>query len=287
MPAHGFQSLMHSAAVGRSRLARKFRDVLLPRLHCWFAKSTYNLARFFDVRMETVIPCWIVVMLLATALKVIAAPSGADTLFVATTMTLPFLALAAAPVLGYRLSAGAFPRGRIGEQPSVRLARYGRWRQAPGQAVQQAALAGPAGFMVSLIAGILLNVPVRSLEFLAVVPAINPADPAWAHVLLVAMTCDVVLMNFLYMACFVMALRGAPMFPRMLVCAWILDITLQVSIAHVLGGTDLPGMLVDPLVGYLDGNVKKVLISVGLWLPYLLLSDQVNLLFRHRVRAAA
>ena len=35
----------------------------------------------------------------------------------------------------------------------------------------------------------------------------------------------------------------------------------------------------------LDGNIKKVLISVGLWLPYLLLSTRVNVTYRHRVPA--
>jgi hypothetical protein len=35
----------------------------------------------------------------------------------------------------------------------------------------------------------------------------------------------------------------------------------------------------------LDNNVKKVLISAALWLPYLLLSRRVNVTFRHRLRA--
>jgi hypothetical protein len=35
----------------------------------------------------------------------------------------------------------------------------------------------------------------------------------------------------------------------------------------------------------LIGNVKKVLISIGLWLPYLLLSTRVNVTFRQRVPA--
>ena len=41
----------------------------------------------------------------------------------------------------------------------------------------------------------------------------------------------------------------------------------------------------DALHTLLDGNVKKVLISVCLWLPYLLLSKRVNVTYRHRVDA--
>ena len=36
---------------------------------------------------------------------------------------------------------------------------------------------------------------------------------------------------------------------------------------------------------WVEGNVKKVLISVALWLPYLLLSTRVNVTFRHRLPA--
>jgi len=35
---------------------------------------------------------------------------------------------------------------------------------------------------------------------------------------------------------------------------------------------------------FVTGNLQKVLISVTLWLPYLLVSRRVNLTFRHRVR---
>lgn len=227
---------------------------------------------------------WAALTMLVAAAKVMTAPSGAGSLSVSLSMSLPFLALAASPVLGYRIAARAFSRGARADQPAVRLARYGRWRGAGAEEVARASIAGPAGFLVSLIVGLLLNVPVRSLEFLAVVPAINPADPRWAHVLVAAMTCDVVLMNFIYMVCFVMALRGIPLFPRILAAAWVLDIALQLGIANIIARTDFPPVLIEPLVGFLDGNIKKVLISALLWLPYLILSDQVNLVFRHRVR---
>jgi len=233
------------------------------------------------------IPAWIVVVMLATIAKVATAPTPPASLQVAAMMSLPFLALAAAPVLGYRISAGAFPRGRIADQPAVRLARYGTWRAAPRAELERAFMAGPAGFLVSLLAGILLNVPVRTLEFLAVVPAINPTDPGWAHLLVLAMGSDVVLLNFAYAVCFVMALRRNPLFPRALFVTWLLDVAMQLAIARVMGGSGLPAGLVDPLRSFLWGNCQKVLISALLWLPYLILSRQVNLLFRHRVRFGA
>jgi len=58
------------------------------------------------------------------------------------------------------------------------------------------------------------------------------------------------------------------------------------GIARAVAGTEgLPGPVADALHTLLDGNVKKVLISVCLWLPYLLLSKRVNVTFRHRVEA--
>jgi hypothetical protein len=39
------------------------------------------------------------------------------------------------------------------------------------------------------------------------------------------------------------------------------------------------------LTALLTGNVKKVLISIAVWLPYLLLSARVNVTYRHRVPA--
>jgi hypothetical protein len=130
-------------------------------------------------------------------------------------------------------------------------------------------------------------VPVRSLEFLAAVPAMNGNAPLWGQVLLAAMTADVVIMNFLYIVAFVAALRCAPWFPRLLVLAWGLDISSQLVMAHLVGNA--PGL--PPSVGtamgtLLSGNVQKVMISMIIWLPYLLLSERVNLTYRQRTSAA-
>jgi hypothetical protein len=85
------------------------------------------------------------------------------------------------------------------------------------------------------------------------------------------------------MVAFVAALRKVPLFPRLLVAIWISDITMQLATAEMVtraGG--LPAGVADALHTLLDGNVKKTLISVALWLPYLLLSTRVNVTYRLR-----
>ena len=140
--------------------------------------------------------------------------------------------------------------------------------------------------MVSLLVGMLLNVPVRALEYLAAMPALSGSIPPWLSTLHLMMTLDVVLLSSLYTIAFVAALRRVPLFPRLLAAIWAIDIAMQLGIAQAVAGTPgLPASVADALHMLLDGNVKKVLISVCLWLPYLLMSKRVNVTFRHRVEA--
>jgi hypothetical protein len=93
-------------------------------------------------------------------------------------------------------------------------------------------------------------------------------------------------MNFFYMVCFVMALRAVPLFPRMLLFAWTADLALQFAIAQTVATTPgLPAQVAGALESLLHGNLQKVLVSAFVWLPYLILSDRVNVTFRQRVRA--
>jgi hypothetical protein len=129
----------------------------------------------------------------------------------------------------------------------------------------------------------LLNIVLRSGEFLLAVPALNGHAPAWGQKFLFLMTGDVVVMSFLYMVCFVMALRSYPYFPRMLLLVWATDIAAQLVIAWQLAATPgLPPQVAGSLGALLDGNVKKVFISVMVWLPYLILSERVNVTYRLR-----
>jgi hypothetical protein len=85
---------------------------------------------------------------------------------------------------------------------------------------------------------------------------------------------------------FVAALRRVPLFPRLLLAIWIADLTMQfVTAKLVTASGPLPHGVSSALHNLLEGNVKKVLISVALWLPYLLLSKRVNVTYRHRVSA--
>lgn len=252
----------------------------------WMYRRSRTLIAFLDMRMETLIGAWIGITVALGLIKVAISQGGFDSPTEALVTLLPYLLIAFAPVAGYRVAAGSFPHGLLSAQPVVRLCRYGAWRQIDPISARQNAAFGPTGFMASLTAGILLNVPFRSFEFILAVPAIPLAAPVWAHSLIIAMTIDVVAMNFFYMVCFVMALRSIPLFPRMLLFAWVMDIVLQLAIAHhVASVPGLPVTVADALRVLLEGNLQKVMISGCVWLPYLILSDRVNVTFRQRVRA--
>jgi len=244
------------------------------------------IASYLDIRMEQLITIWVVVMALAGAAKVVTAPLAARSPGEAALFFMPYLLVAFSPILGYRVAAGSFPRGLLSAQPAFRFAMFGRWQPLDAVAARRHTDFGPSGFMVSLLVGILLNVPVRTAEFLAAVPAVGTTAPGWAQVLLHMMAFDLIVMNFFYMVCFVLALRSVPLFPRMMLFAWGADLAMQFAIAQqVAAAPGLPAEVAGALQMLLGGNIKKVLISVAVWLPYLLLSERVNVTFRSRCRA--
>lgn len=246
-----------------------------------------GLVSFFHFRMEALITAWVGITVMLGMAKVALSPVPPRTFLEALAMMLPFLLVAFSPIAGYHVATGSFPRGLLAAQPMVRLARVGKWRQIDPLAARENAAFGPFGFMASLLVGILLNVPIRTAEYLLAVPALGEGAPGWANRLLLIATVDVVVMNFFYMVCFVMALRAIPLFPRMLLFAWLADIALQFAIANYASGSDLPVPVIGALQSLIEGNIQKVMISAFVWLPYLILSDRVNLTFRQRIRLNA
>jgi hypothetical protein len=249
-------------------------------------RRSAGLVSFLETRINLLIAGWIWLVLLAGTAKV--AVAGPHALAQSLALMFPYLLIAVAPVAGYRIAEASFPIGLLTAQPEIRLSRYGNWRPLDPLSARGNPSFGPIGFMASLLFGILLNVPTRTLEYLAAVPAVSREAPHWAQTYFAVMTADVIVMSFFYMVCFVLALRSNPLFPRMLLFAWAADIMMQLIIAQRLSlAGDLPGHLVEPLVALLRGNVIKVLISAFVWLPYLILSERVNVTYRCRTMRPA
>jgi hypothetical protein len=222
---------------------------------------------------------WMVAVAAAAALRIAVSPLQS----VQPVSVAPYLLLVCAPVASFLLALRWFADGPAMPQPRMRLALIGRWRDVSPAEASRHPLHGTSGIMVSLLIGMLLNVPVRAAEYLVTMPAIPPAVPGWLAVLHNAMTMDVVIISSLYVVAFAMALRRSPMFPRFLAMVWIADVAAQMLIARTVMATDVPPGVASALHELLQGNLTKVAISAGLWLPYLLLSTRVNVTFRNRV----
>jgi hypothetical protein len=246
------------------------------------AKSAKLLVRL-EGGLPRIMTWWFVAAVLGSALRIAVSPLHG----VPSVETyLPYLLLVTAPLLSMALALHWFRNGEALPQPATRLAIAGRWRNVDAREARAHRLYGTSGIMVSLLVGMLLNVPVRALEYLAAMPALAGDVPAWLSTLRFGMTLDVVLLSSLYTIAFVAALRRVPLFPRLLVAIWAIDLAMQLGIAQAVTATgDLPPKVGEALHTVLDGNVKKVLISIVLWLPYLLMSRRVNVTFRHRVEA--
>ena len=236
-----------------------------------------------DNRLNDILKYWLLVAGLASAARIAWTPHHVPLAGFSTFAS--YMLLVAAPFVSTLLALRWFSDGHLQPQPTTRLARFGRWVQLDRAEAERHPLFGTSGIMVSLIVGMMLNVPIRAAEYLAAMPPMPAAMPQWLSVLHVAMTFDVVVFTSLYMIAFVAALRRVPLFPRLLVAIWLGDLAMQLTTAQMVAGTHLPANVATALQTLLMGNVKKVLVSMALWLPYLLLSTRVNVTYRQRVPA--
>ena len=237
-----------------------------------------------EARLPRILLWWIIGAGLLTSLRIVAGPLPLEQSLPRSFA--PYALLVMAPALSTWLALGWFKDGNRHPQPSTRLAIVGRWQTVSPDEAQRHSLYGTTGIMVSLLIGMMMNVPVRAAEYLMAMPPIGAHPPQWLSTLQLAMTFDVVLFTSLYMIAFVAALRRVPLFPRLLATIWICDIVAQVVLADVVGSAPgLPPLVVSALGDLLYGNVQKVLISAALWLPYLMLSTRVNVTYRSRVPA--
>ncbi len=227
---------------------------------------------------------WVLVAGAASALRLAISPVvGQSSSLV---IVLPYILLVAAPAISLMLALRWFADGEAMQQPSIRLARVGRWKSIGIDQARRHSLFGANGLMVSLLVGLLLNIPFRAMEYFASMPALAGDVPAWLVVLRAMMTLDLVVMTSLYAITFAAALRHASIFPRLLLFVWLLDMMMQVLTAQLVAAEPgLPAQVGLALGHLLETNVKKLAISVALWLPYLMLSKRVNVTYRLRVPA--
>ncbi len=237
-----------------------------------------------DTKLDQILKYWLLLAGLLSAARIVFTPYQFVPAGLSTFAS--YMLLVVAPFASTLLALRWFRDGHQQAQPAIRLAQVGRWTSLTRFEAERHPLYGPSGILVSLLVGIMLNVPVRAAEYLAAMPPIPEASPAWLSALHFAMTFDVVLFSSLYMVAFVAALRRVPLFPRLLVAIWIGDLAMQLFTAELVTHSGyVPADVARSLHGLLDGNVKKVLISMALWLPYLLLSKRVNVTYRLRVPA--
>ena len=250
-------------------------------------RRSVALVLSLQLNLQRIVAAWVVIAAFACGLRLaFPATPYASAPWAGGVGLMPYLLVIGAPVGTLLLGLKLFPVGRLHAQPSLRLAQLGRWRKVDCLKAREMSQFGLYGVMASLLLGIALNVPVRTLEFLSAVPALGSYAPGWFVGLYAVMLADVVLLSCLYMFAFAMALRMVPLFPRFLVMVWGADLMAQLGIAQLVARIgDVPDAVQVALADLLNGNVKKVLISAALWLPYLLLSERVNITFRNRVSA--
>ena len=238
---------------------------------------------FIEASLDRIMVFWLFLAGVAAGLRIALSPIPAG---VEPATFAPYVLLIFAPIASMALALRWFADGDRVAQPTVRLARLGQWQSVGRSRAMRHSLYGAGGIMVSLLVAMLLNVPVRAVEYLAAMPALSGPVPPWLATLHLMMTVDVVLLSSLYAIAFVAALRRVPSFPRLLAAIWMLDLAMQFAIARVIGGMpDVPAAVAAALQSLLEGNVLKIMVSVALWLPYLLLSKRVNLTYRHRLPA--
>jgi hypothetical protein len=256
-------------------------DRISNRMRIKSAALLLTLENKFDRIMQG----WLLAAGLASAIRIANTPPSAAADGVLPIVA-PYVLLILAPFASAVLALRWFRDGHLQPQPRTRLAVAGRWRKVSPVEARAHPLYGTTGIMVSLLIGTLLNVPVRAAEYMVAMPPVAGDVPAWLSSLHLAMTFDAVLFTSLYAVAFVAALRKVPLFPRLLAAIWIADVTMQLATAKLVASAGyVPPKVAEALHHLLYGNVEKVLISVAIWLPYLLLSTRVNVTYRSRIPA--
>lgn len=255
---------------------------MIDRFTSSLTRRSVAVVRSLDAEMPVILLIWVVVAGMACVMRIGLPDAPVNDAH--WMVVLPYILVVGGPVVAILLALRLFPSGALYTQPEIRLSRYGRWAQLDCVKVRRLPQFGAAGLMALLLLGILLNVPVRTFEFLVAMPALDTTASSSLRLAVYAMTADIVMTSSLYAVAFVMALRLVPWFPRFLGIVWGVDLLTQLAIGQLVSGQQMPGSINAALSLMLEGNIQKAGIGIALWLPYLIMSDRVNLTYRNRVR---
>jgi hypothetical protein len=145
-------------------------------------------------------------------------------------------------------------------------------------------LYGAGGLMLSLLAALAAAILLRALSFLSAIPAAGSGSSDWLGTLHGWLAADAVLACSLYALALAAGLRRSAHFPALLASAWAVDLAMQLVMASAAGGMVLPAAVGDAFHQLLRGNLTRLLVSIGIWLPYLLMSERVAVTYRHELR---
>jgi hypothetical protein len=179
---------------------------------------------------------------------------------------LPYALFVLAPALALRTGLAGFG-GRIA--PPV-IARH--------------PLYGAGGLMLSLLLALVAAIVLRGVSFLTAIPPAGSASSAWLDTLHSWLAADATLACSLYAVAFAAGLRRSGHFPALLASAWAIDLAMQVIMLGAARGMMLPPEVAAAFQLLLHGNLTRVLVSIGIWLPYLVLSERVAVTYRHELR---
>ena len=111
-------------------------------------------------RLDRIIFGWLILAGLAAASRIAFSPSPVASWPAFSS----YMLLVAAPAVSTLLALHWFRNGHLQPQPNTRLAIAGRWRDVSRSEAERHRLYGANGIMVSLLVGMMLNVPVRAAE---------------------------------------------------------------------------------------------------------------------------
>jgi hypothetical protein len=145
-------------------------------------------------------------------------------------------------------------------------------------------LYGAGGLMLSLLAALAATILLRALSLLSAIPAAGSDSADWLGALHGWLTADAILACSLYALALAAGLRRSAHFPALLASVWAIDLAMQLVMGNAAGGMLLPAAVGDAFHQLLRGNLTRLLVSIGIWLPYLLMSERVAVTYRHELR---